>query len=91
MIFEWDPEKAKLNLHKHKVSFDEATSVFSDPLSRTFDDPDHSVDERRFVIIGFSNKNRLLFISHTDDEKVVRPIISVREATASERKYHEER
>ena len=90
MIFEWNPEKERLNRRKHKVSFDEASSVFDDPLSRTFDDPDHSIEEQRFIIIGHSKKNRLLFVSHTDDEKVVR-LISAREVTQSERKYHEER
>lgn len=81
-------EKASGNLQKHKVSFEEATSVFDDLLSRTFDDPDHSIGEQRFIIIGYSTKNRLLLIAHTDDEKVVR-LISAREATATERKYHE--
>ena len=57
MIFEWNPQKAKLNLSKHNVSFEEATAVFNDPLSRTFDDPDHSIDERRFIIIGHSERN----------------------------------
>ncbi len=90
MIFEWDPTKAKSNFRKHGVSFEEAASVFNDPLSRTFDDPGHSIDEQRFVIIGHSNKNRLIFVSHTDKEKIVR-LISAREVTASERKYHEER
>lgn len=89
MIFEWDPQKERLNRKKHSVSFDEASSVFEDPLSRTFDDPDHSIGEQRFIIVGHSNKNRLLFISHTDDEKIVR-LISAREVTQSERKYHEE-
>lgn len=94
MIFEWDPQKErrnikKHNIKKHKVSFIEATSVFNDPQSRTFNDPDHSIAEQRFIIIGYSNKNRLLFVSHTDDEEVVR-LISSREVTPSERKYHEE-
>lgn len=90
MIFEWDPQKSKLNLSKHKVSFEEASTVFNDPLSRTFNDPDHSIDEQRFIIIGHSDKNRLLFVCHTDDEKIVR-IISARDVTQGERKYHEER
>jgi uncharacterized DUF497 family protein len=88
MIFEWNPEKAKLNLAKHTVSFEEASTVFGDPLSETFDDPDHSVDESRFIIIGHSISGRLLFVSHTDDEKIVR-IISARELTAAERKDYE--
>lgn len=90
MIFEWDPEKERSNIRKHGVSFSEAATVFGDPVSRTFDDPDHSVNEQRFIIIGYSNKNRLLFVSHTDDEKTVR-IISARELTPNERKYHEQK
>lgn len=90
MIFEWDPQKERLNISKHRVSFEESTTVFTDPLSRAFDDPDHSIDEQRFIIIGHSNKNRMLFVCHTDNEKVVR-LISAREVTPSERKYHEEK
>jgi len=67
MKFVWHPAKARTNLRKHGVSFDEASTVFNDPLSRTFDDPDHSLDEERFVIIGHSEDGRLLFVSHTDD------------------------
>lgn len=88
-MFEWDPKKAKRNDRKHGVSFAEAATVFNDALSRTFDDPDHSIDEQRFIVIGLSNKGRLLFVSHTDDGKTVR-IISARIVTPSERKYHEE-
>ena len=69
--FEWDPLKARINVRKHGVSFDEASTVFNDPLSRTFDDPDHSLDEERFVIIGHSEDGRLLFVSHTDDGDTV--------------------
>lgn len=58
MRFEWDEKKATTNLAKHGVSFEEATAVFSDPLSDTFDDPDHSVEERRFLIIGTSDRGR---------------------------------
>ena len=90
MKFEWDPQKANLSLSKHNVSFDEASTVFNDPLSRTFDDPDHSTGEQRFIIIGHSERNRLLFVCHTNDERIVR-LISAREATRNERKYHEER
>ncbi len=88
MQFEWDPKKAKSNLKKHGVSFDEAVTVFYDPLSATFDDPDHSGDEFRFVTIGFSSGSRLLFVSHSDRGEVLR-IISARPATAHERKRHE--
>jgi uncharacterized DUF497 family protein len=61
VIYEWDPKKAKDNLKQHKVSFEEATTVFTDPMSLTFDDPDHSLDERRYVTIGTSDKQRILF------------------------------
>jgi len=71
MKFVWHPAKARTNLRKHGVSFDEASTVFNDPLSRTFDDPDHSLDEERFVIIGHSEDGRLLFVSHTDDGDTV--------------------
>ena len=88
MQFEWDREKAKKNLRKHRVSFDEAMTVFYDPLSATFDDPDHSIDEERFITIGYSTHCRLLVVSHTERGKTIR-IISVRHATAHERKRHE--
>ena len=65
MQFEWDPEKAKLNVRKHKVSFEEAVTVFYDPLSATFNDADHSVGEQRWITVGFSSQGRLLFVSHT--------------------------
>jgi hypothetical protein len=74
---------------KHGVSFEEAVSVFYDPLSATFDDPDHSGTEPRFITIGYSTGNRLLFVSHSDRGENLR-IISARIATAHERKRHEE-
>jgi uncharacterized protein len=88
MRFEWDTGKAKRNLKKHGVSFDEAVTAFYDPLSATFDDPDHSNDEQRYVTIGFSSRERLLVIGHTERGEAVR-IISARPATAHERKRHE--
>lgn len=88
MRFEWDREKAKRNLRKHKVSFDEAVTVFYDPLSATFDDPDHPVGEKRFIMIGYSSRGRLLVISHTERGDAIR-IISARIATKHERKRHE--
>lgn len=88
MQFERDPEKAERNLRKHTVSFDEAVTVFYDPLSATFDDPDHSVGERRFITVGYSAQGRLLAVSHTERGKAVR-IISARPATRHERKRHE--
>ncbi|HEX5052819.1 MAG TPA: BrnT family toxin [Planctomycetota bacterium] len=66
MIFEWDPAKAAKNNRKHKVTFAEAATVFLDALAVTFDDPDHSEAERRFITIGHSIRNRLLFVAHTD-------------------------
>jgi uncharacterized DUF497 family protein len=89
MKFEWDREKAKRNLKKHKVSFEEAVTVFYDPLSATFDDPDHSINEQRLITIGYSSRNHLLVISHTERDDVLR-IISARLATVHERKKHEE-
>ena len=88
MQFEWDREKANRNLRKHGVSFDEAVIVFYDPLSATFDDPDHSVGERRFITVGYSAQGRLLAVSHTERGKSIR-IISARPATRHERKRHE--
>ena len=88
MQFEWDPKKAKTNLKKHSISFDEAVTVFYDPLSASFEDPDHSVVEQRYVTIGFSSKDRLLVIAHAERGKMTR-IISARLATAHERKKHE--
>jgi uncharacterized DUF497 family protein len=88
MQFEWDPKKAKQNFKKHGVSFDEAVTVFYDPLSATFDDPDHSVGERRLVTIGFSSQGRLLVVAHAERGENTR-VISARPATAYERKKHE--
>ena len=88
MEFEWDREKAKRNLRKHKVSFDEAMTIFYEPLSATFDDPDHSTDEERLITIGYSSRSRLLVVSHTERGKTIR-IINARPATAHERKRHE--
>jgi uncharacterized DUF497 family protein len=89
MRFAWDEKKAASNLAKHDISFEEATTVFGDPLSYTHPDPDHSVAERRFVIIGLSEQGRILVVAHTDDGQSVR-VISAREATYGERKSYEE-
>jgi uncharacterized DUF497 family protein len=89
MRFKWDENKAAANLEKHNVSFEEAATVFGDPLSDTFDDPDHSAGERRFIIIGMSEKGRMLIVAHTDDDEVVR-LISAREPTRREREFYEE-
>jgi len=88
MRFEWDRKKAASNFKKHKVSFDEAVTVFYDPLSATFNDPDHSLSEERFLTVGYSFRERLLVISYTESGAAVR-IISARRATAKERRRHE--
>lgn len=89
MEFEWNPDKAALNLEKHGVSFQEAATVFDDPLSVTFPDPDHSTGESRYVIIGISRFGQLLVVAHTDRGEKVR-IISARKATRQERRFYEE-
>ena len=88
MQFEWDKHKAKSNLKKHKISFDEAATVFFDSLSATFNDYDHSFEERRFITAGYSYDNRLVIVSHADKGNKIR-IISARLATKNERKRHE--
>jgi uncharacterized protein len=88
MLFDWDETKAKSNLAKHGVSFDEAISVFDDPLFLTFSDPTHSIQEQRFIIMGESARGRLLVVSYTDRQNTTR-LISVRPATRKERKAYE--
>jgi len=88
MQFQWDSKKAKQNLTKHGVSFDEAVTAFYDPLSATFTDPDHSENEQRYLTIGSSSQGQLLVVAHADKGENVR-IISARCATAHERKKHE--
>ena len=83
MNFEWDPEKAERNIRKHGVSFDEAASVFGDPLSMTYDDPDHSWDEDRYITIGTSQSERLLILSHTDRGRNIRIISASRNPTGA--------
>jgi len=87
--FEWNPNKAKKNIVKHGISFDEAATVFSDPLSMTYDDPDHSYDENRYIIIGLSTFGKLLFVSHVETNDTIR-IISARQLTRKERKQYEQ-
>ena len=87
--FEWDPAKARANLQKHSVSFQEAVSVFHDPLGITIYDPDHSGDEDRFITFGFSGGGRLLMVAHTDRGERIR-IISARELTRNELNAYEE-
>jgi uncharacterized DUF497 family protein len=87
--FEWNALKAAANLRKHGVSFAEAASVFFDPLSATGDDPDHSLDERRFVTFGMSSSGHLLVVAHAQHDDAIR-IITARLATRAERKLYEE-
>jgi len=90
MRFAWDQKKASSNLTKHRVSFEEAATVFGDALSDTYPDPAHSLEEQRFIIIGESEQGRILVVAHTDDGETVR-LISAREATSGERKFYEEK
>jgi uncharacterized protein len=88
--FEWDEKKAERNRKKHRVDFDEASTVFQDPLARIFDDPDHSAEECREILVGHSSRNRLLLVSFTERESDVVRIISARVATNRERHAYEE-
>ena len=87
--FEWDAEKARENLKKHGVTFEEALTVFADPLARIFDDADHSANERRELIVGHSAQERLLVVGFTERQPRTR-IIGAREATSHERRTYEE-
>lgn len=89
MKFEWDTKKAAANDKKHDVSFHEASSIFGDPLAITFDDPDHSVGEVRYLTFGNSQLHRLLVVVHTPRGKITR-IISARLATRQEKTIYEE-
>jgi uncharacterized DUF497 family protein len=85
--FVWDPEKAEANRKKHGVSFDEASTVFRDPLARLVDDPEYSGEEERFVLFGEAETGRLLAVMHTDRGGRLR-LISAREMTRSERSQY---
>jgi uncharacterized DUF497 family protein len=89
MKIEWDPKKAKLNLRKHRVSFEEAATALSDPMAATGADPDHSIIEERYVTFGVSERGRLLAVAHIDEEETIR-IISARIASKGERELYEE-
>ncbi len=89
MQFEWSENKAASNLSKHGVSFEEAKTVFDDPLYVDFYDPDHSEDEERYLIVGESNRGRLLIVSYTERGDSIR-LISARELTRTERSAYEE-
>lgn len=85
----WSNEKNRLNVINHKVDFDEAKTVFDDPLQISMNDPDHYFDERRYITIGATEKNRLLIVAHTFDNDKIR-IITARKPTRRERKQYEE-
>ena len=87
--FEWDKDKAKINLRKHDISFNEAKTVFEDTYSLTLDDPTHSILEDRFLTIGYSSQNRLLLVVHAERQGNIR-IISARRVTKHERKIYEQ-
>ena len=87
--FQWDDNKARSNLAKHGVSFEEAATVFGDALSLTIPDPAHSQKEDRFIILGMSHKGKLLVVVHTERGDSIR-LISARRASRRERQSHEE-
>jgi len=88
IIFEWDPQKNRTNIEKHGVSFEEESTVFQDTLSLTIYDPLHSIDEERLILIGMSQKNRILVVVHTERGDNIR-IISARKTNKKEREYYE--
>ncbi len=85
----WDPRKARANLRKHRVSFEEASTALADPMAATGADPDHSITEDRFITFGVSETGRLLVIAHTDEGDTIL-IISARKASKGERELYEE-
>jgi uncharacterized protein len=89
MKFEWDPPKARANVRKHGVTFDEAATVFMDELAVSGSDPDHSVGEARYITFGMSSLGRLLAVSHTHRTASIR-IIGARRVTRAERRIYEE-
>ncbi len=88
-LFDWDATKADMNRRKHGVTFEEATTVFADPLSMLQADPDHSLGEERFLVLGMSNRRRLLVVAFAERPPRTR-LISARKATRKERKQYEE-
>ena len=89
MVYEWNAPKAKANIQKHGVPFDEAATVFLDPLALTFPDPDHSAGEEREITIGYTTRHQVVFVSHCQRGDRIR-IISARRATRRERRQYEE-
>ncbi len=89
-IFEWDPKKAESNAQKHAVTFDEASTVFGDPLGLLMPDPDHSLNEERYLVLGMSNQRRLLVVAFAERPPRTR-LISARRAARAERRLYEEK
>ncbi len=89
MKIEWDPKKARINLKKHEVAFEEAATALSDPMAITGADPDHSDYEDRYITFGVSARSRLLVVSHTAEGETIR-LISARKASKGERELYEE-
>ena len=89
-IFEWDPRKAESNARKHGVTFEEASTVFADPLGLVMPDPDHSLSEERYLVLGMSNRQRLLVVAFAERPPRTR-LISARRATRRERRCYEEK
>jgi uncharacterized DUF497 family protein len=87
--FEWDSDKANKNVEKHHVSFEEAATVFDDPMFITFIDDEHSADEERYITIGLSSRGRLLMLAHAERKDHIR-IISARRATKKEEQFYAE-
>jgi uncharacterized protein len=88
LVFSWDERKASANLRKHGIRFEEAATVFVDPLGRAYDDPDHAEHELRFLLVGHSLAGRILLVVHAEKDDTIR-IISARRATPSEREDYE--
>ena len=89
-IFEWDSKKAESNAQKHGVTFDEASTVFGDPLGLLMSDPDHSLSEERYLVLGMSNQQRLLVVAFAERPPRTR-LVSARRATRRERRRYEEK
>ena len=90
LTFEWDPKKAAANRRKHRVTFEEAVTIFGDPSELMIPDPAHSIHEERFISVGLSDRGRILLVAYTEAASVVR-IISAREADKYERRQYRER
>ena len=89
LIFEWDSEKAKANKRKHRISFEEAATAFGDPLSITVPDPDHSVREHRFILVGRTHSGKTVVVAHLERRNRIR-LISARRASRREMRTYEE-